>query len=112
MTTAQAREACTQLVQLYEKSNQPEKATAWKEKLDNDERLTPKTGHGTFNRYPRAPIGKAMWIHQESHHRSVRRDARCGRDARKHRRGAIQRGCWPAAHPAAASGGRDRELAD
>ena len=31
---AQAREACTQLVQLYEKSNQPDKATAWKEKLD------------------------------------------------------------------------------
>ncbi len=30
---SQAREACTQLVQLYEKSNQPEKATAWKEKL-------------------------------------------------------------------------------
>ncbi len=30
---AQAREACTQLVQLYEKSNQPDKATAWKEKL-------------------------------------------------------------------------------
>ena len=30
---SQAREACAQLVQLYEKSSQPEKATAWKEKL-------------------------------------------------------------------------------
>jgi len=29
----QAIEACEQLVQLYEKSNQPEKATTWKEKL-------------------------------------------------------------------------------
>ncbi len=30
---SQAREACTQLVQLYEKTNQPDKVTAWKEKL-------------------------------------------------------------------------------
>jgi eukaryotic-like serine/threonine-protein kinase len=30
---SQAREACAQLVQLYEKSLQPEKAAAWKEKL-------------------------------------------------------------------------------
>ncbi len=30
---SQAREACTHLVQLYEKTNQPDKATAWKEKL-------------------------------------------------------------------------------
>ena len=29
----QCRKAAEQLVQLYEKSNQPEKATAWKEKL-------------------------------------------------------------------------------
>ena len=30
---AQYRRAMQQLVQLYEKTNQPEKATAWKEKL-------------------------------------------------------------------------------
>ena len=41
---SQAREACAQLVQLYEKSNQPEKATAWKEKLDTLKEETTKIG--------------------------------------------------------------------
>ncbi len=56
----------------------------------------------SFNRNPRAPIGKTMWIHQESRHRSVRRDVRCGGDARNIT-GAMVGPRIPPPHPVAES---------